>query len=111
MFGFVRPYVPDLTAWVRNFGQVMSPYDANGHYARTMAVFDAFSFADDPLGGHLLPKPAAERGRSPHVELGNLRRCPGAAAPPPADGSAPFVDTGELANPDCDAKQIPGAGP
>jgi phospholipid/cholesterol/gamma-HCH transport system substrate-binding protein len=101
IFGFARPYVPDLTAWLKDFGQAMAPYDANGHYARAMAVFDAFRFVDDADGGRLEPKAPSERGTSPYLSTGNLRRCPGAAAPPPADGSAPFVDTGELANADC----------
>ena len=43
IFSFVRPYVPDLVGWVRDFGQVMATYDANGHYARTLPVFDAYS--------------------------------------------------------------------
>jgi phospholipid/cholesterol/gamma-HCH transport system substrate-binding protein len=109
MFGFSRPYVPDLTAWLRGFGGAMATYDANGHYARAMAVFDAFHFVDDPLGGRLEPKAPAARGESPYLRVGNLRRCPGAAAPTPADGSAPFLDTGELANPDCDPSQGVGA--
>jgi phospholipid/cholesterol/gamma-HCH transport system substrate-binding protein len=109
MFGFSRPYVPDLTAWLRSFGGAMAPYDANGHYARAMAVFDAFHFVEDGEGGRLEPKPPAARGSSPYVRAGNLRRCPGSAAPVPADGSAPFVDTGELANPDCDPAQAVGA--
>jgi phospholipid/cholesterol/gamma-HCH transport system substrate-binding protein len=111
MFGFSRPYVPDLTAWLRSFGGAMATYDANGHYARAMAVFDAFDFVDDSEGGHLDPKAPAARGRSPYLKLGNLRRCPGTAAPSPADGSAPFVDSGELANPDCDPSQSVGAAP
>jgi phospholipid/cholesterol/gamma-HCH transport system substrate-binding protein len=111
MFGFSRPYVPDLTAWLRSFGGAMAPYDANGHYARAMAVFDAFHFVDDPLGGRLEPKPPAARGSSPYLKLGNLQRCPGSAARTPADGSAPFVDSGALANPDCDPSQAVGATP
>jgi phospholipid/cholesterol/gamma-HCH transport system substrate-binding protein len=111
IWGFIRPYAPDLTSWLRNFGGVMAPYDANGHYARTIPVFDAFNFTDDAEGGSLTPKPAAERGSSPHISTGNLRRCPGAGAPPAADGSAPFVDMGELANPDCDPSQTLGGTP
>jgi phospholipid/cholesterol/gamma-HCH transport system substrate-binding protein len=111
LLGFGRPYVPDLTAWMRSFGQAMSTFDANGHYARAMPVFDAFHFVDDAEGGHLDPKPPAQRGRSPYLKLGNLRRCPGAGAPPPADGSAPFVDSGELANADCDPSQVVGGAP
>ncbi len=111
MFSFARPYVPDMTAWFRSFGGAMATYDANGHYARAMPIFDAFNFVDDSDGGHLDPKAPAARGSSPYLSTGNLRRCPGAAARSPADGSAPFVDSGELANPDCDPSQTPGATP
>ena len=111
IFGFIRPYGPDLTAWLRSFGGAMAPYDANGHYARTVPVFDAFEFTDDANGGSLAPKPAATRGSSPYLSTGNLRRCPGAAAPPSPDGSSPFVDIGELANPDCDPSQVIGRAP
>jgi phospholipid/cholesterol/gamma-HCH transport system substrate-binding protein len=107
IFSFVRPYVPDLVGWVRGYGQIMAPYDANGHYARTLAVFDAYSTSD---GVHLTPKPAADRGRDANLKTGQLRRCPGAAARPLPDGSSPFVDNGPLANPDCDPAQAPGAG-
>lgn len=106
IFSFVRPYVPDLVGWVRDFGQVMATYDANGHYARTLPVFDAYS-SD---GTKLTPKPAIDRGRDANLKTGQLRRCPGAAARALPDGSAPFVDDGPLANPDCDPAQRPGAG-
>jgi phospholipid/cholesterol/gamma-HCH transport system substrate-binding protein len=106
IFSFVRPYVPDLVGWVRGYGQVMATYDANGHYARTLPVFDAYSTKD---GVHLTPKPAADRGQDPNLKTGQLRRCPGAAAPALPDGSSPFVDSGPLANPDCDPAQRPGA--
>jgi phospholipid/cholesterol/gamma-HCH transport system substrate-binding protein len=108
IFSFARPYVPDLTAWLKDFGMAMAPYDANGHYARAMAVFDAYDFVDDALGGRLEPKAPAQRGSSPYLSTGNLRRCPGAAAPAPADGSATFIDSGELANPDCDPSHSVG---
>ena len=107
VWGFIRPYAPDLVGWLRSFGGAMAPYDANGHYARSVAVFDAFNFTDDGEGGTLTPKPPAERGQSPNLSTGNLRRCPGsAAATLPADSSAPFVDVGELANADCDPSQV-----
>jgi phospholipid/cholesterol/gamma-HCH transport system substrate-binding protein len=108
IFSFARPYFPDFTQWARSFGAIFAPYDANGHYARTLAMFDAFSFVDDGAGGHFDPKPPAARGTSPYLVSGNVRRCPGAATRPPADGSAPFVDSGELSNPDCDPSQVPG---
>lgn len=111
IFSFSRPYVPDLVSWLHSFGQAMAPYDANGHYARAMPVFDSYSFVDDPEGGHLEPKSPSERGRSPYLKHNQLKRCPGTAAPSPADGSAPFVDDGPLANPDCDPSQTVGATP
>ena len=110
MFAFARPYTPDLVGWLRSFGSAMATYDANGHYARTMPVFNAFDFVDDAEGGRLEPKPPNERGSSAAVSTGNLRRCPGAATRAPADGSAPFVDSGSDANPDCDPSQRPGGG-
>ena len=111
IWGFIRPYTPDLVAWLRGFGGAMAPYDASGHYARSMPVFDNFTFTDDGEGGTLTPKPAGERGSSPYLSEGNLRRCPGSAAPRPLDGSAPFVDMGDLANPDCDPSQVIGGTP
>ena len=110
MFAFARPYTPDLVGWLRSFGSATATYDANGHYARTMPVFNAFEFIDDAEGGRLEPNPPNERGSSPAVSAGNLRRCPGAATRAPADGSAPFVDSGPDANADCDPSQRPGGG-
>jgi phospholipid/cholesterol/gamma-HCH transport system substrate-binding protein len=110
MFAFARPYTPDLVGWLRSFGSAMATYDANGHYARTMPVFNAFDFLDDAEGGRLQPKPPDQRGSSPALSTGNLRRCPGAATRAPADGSAPYVDSGPDANADCDPSQRPGGG-
>jgi phospholipid/cholesterol/gamma-HCH transport system substrate-binding protein len=106
MFSFIRPYAPDLVSFVRGFGSAMAPYDANGHYARAMPVLDAFTFVDDAEGGHLEPKSPSARGRSPFLSLNQLKRCPGSATRPPADGSAPFVDSGPLSNADCDPSQV-----
>jgi phospholipid/cholesterol/gamma-HCH transport system substrate-binding protein len=106
VLSFVRPYAPDLVGFVRSFGSAAATYDANGHYARTVPVFDAFSFTDDPLGGTLTPKDRSEKGRSPYLSTGNLRRCPGSALPGLSDASAPFVDNGPLANPDCDPSEV-----
>jgi phospholipid/cholesterol/gamma-HCH transport system substrate-binding protein len=92
-------------SFVKSFGGATATYDANGHYTRSLPIFDALGFTGSPGGGYLTPKPAAERGSSPYLSHGNLRRCPGAAAPAPADGSSPYVDSGALANPDCDPSQ------
>jgi phospholipid/cholesterol/gamma-HCH transport system substrate-binding protein len=101
VFEFARPYVPDLIAWISNWDGIFAPYDANGHYGRTMPVFDAFGLTDDAGGGELTPKPPNMRGGSGSLQTGFEQRCPGAAIRPPADGSAPFVDSGPLANPHC----------
>lgn len=99
---FARPYTPDLVGWLRDFGQGASNYDANGHYARIQPIFNAFQFTETPSGGVLTPRPNEERLSS--IQAGNLRRCPGTASQPAADGSAPFRDSeGTL---DCDPTQV-----
>jgi phospholipid/cholesterol/gamma-HCH transport system substrate-binding protein len=100
---FLRPYTPDLTGWLRDFGQGASNYDANGHYARIEPMFTPFSFTDNPAGGTLTPIPPSQRFDG--LETDQLRRCPGAASQPAADGSAPWRDaSGTL---DCDPNQVP----
>ena len=105
IFEFVRPYIPDLVAWVAGWDGVFAPYDANGHYARTVPVFDAFSFQDNAQGGTLTAKPPNLRGSGGALKSGFLYRCPGAGIIPPPDGSAPFVDSGPLSNPHCRASE------
>jgi phospholipid/cholesterol/gamma-HCH transport system substrate-binding protein len=105
VFSFARPYVPDLVSWVKSFGGAAGTYDANGHYVRSVPVFNAFTFSDDGSGPRLTPRPASERGTNPTLSNGNLRRCPGASTPSPSDGSAPFVDDGDLARADCNPAQ------
>jgi len=99
---FLRPYAPELTGWLRDFGQGASNYDANGHYARIQPIFNAFNFTDNPAGGVLTPIPGSERFNG--LETNQLRRCPGAASQSPVDGSAPWRDTsGTL---ECDPDQL-----
>jgi len=109
IFSFARPYVPDLVGFVRGVDAAGATYDANGHYIRTLPVFNAYTFTDDGQGGTLTPRPQAERGTNPALKTGNLLRCPGASTPAPLDLSAPFVDDGPLAAPDCDASERVGA--
>jgi phospholipid/cholesterol/gamma-HCH transport system substrate-binding protein len=106
VLSFIRPYAPDFIGFARSFGSAAATYDANGHYARTAPVFDAFSFQDDPAGGSYTIKSSAERGKSPYLKNGSLRRCPGASLPTLSDASAPFVDNGPLSNADCDPSQV-----
>ncbi len=101
---FLRPYIPELTAWFRDFGVGAANYDANGHYARIQPIFNAFQFRDTPAGNQEL-SPLAPALRLAGLSLNNLRRCPGAASQAPPDGSAPFRDSG--GNLDCDPSQVP----
>jgi phospholipid/cholesterol/gamma-HCH transport system substrate-binding protein len=101
VLAFARPYAPELTGWLRDFGQATANYDANGHYARIQPIVNLFRFTDDPDGGLLVPQDPNDRLAG--LQTGYLRRCPGAAAQRPADGSAPFRDDGEL---DCDARLV-----
>ena len=41
---FLRPYAPDISAWITHFSQVPAYYDANGHYARVLPIFNAFRY-------------------------------------------------------------------
>jgi phospholipid/cholesterol/gamma-HCH transport system substrate-binding protein len=102
VFKFLRPYTPDFVGWLRDFGQGSSNYDANGHFARIQPMFNAYSFTDNPAGGALTPIPPSQRLDG--LQTGYVRRCPGAASQPPADGSAPFRDIdGSL---DCDPSLV-----
>jgi len=105
IFRFARPYIPDLVAWVANWDGIFSPYDANGHYARTQPVFDAFGLG---ANGQLTQVSPAQRGSSKAVTHKNLQRCPGGGIATPADHSAPFVDTGAQGNAHCRASQSVG---
>ena len=102
---FIRPYTPELTGWIRSFGQATSAYDANGHYARVQPIFNSFAFDDDPAGVVLRPQPLTDKFRG--MQTGLLKRCPGTASQPAADGSAPFLDGSNLADGDCDPTQVP----
>jgi phospholipid/cholesterol/gamma-HCH transport system substrate-binding protein len=111
IFEFVRPYIPDLLGWVSGWDGLFAPYDANGHYARTMPVFDAFSFEDNAQGGTLVAKPPNLRGSGGALKTGFLYRCPGSAILPPSDHSAPFVDSGPLSNAHCHPTETIGGTP
>jgi len=104
---FARPYMPELVGWFRDFGVGSANYDANGHYARIQPIFNAFQLHELPAGpAQLVPLPVAQRLDG--LQTGILRRCPGSASQPAADGSAPWRDSG--GNLDCDPTQVV-AGP
>jgi len=97
---FLGPYSPDLTSTLRTFGQAAAYYDADGHYVHVTPVLPSFK-----LGANNTLVPAASSQEALEGLLsGQLRRCPGAATQPAADGSSPFAD-GELLT--CDPTQTP----
>ena len=95
---FWGPYAPDLTGAARAFAQTGSYYDADGHYARLSPVFPEFELEGNTL------KPAPAQTVIKKLKTGQLRRCPGGATQPAADGSSPFTDNGLLS---CDPTQTP----
>jgi phospholipid/cholesterol/gamma-HCH transport system substrate-binding protein len=102
VISYIRPYTPDLTGWITKFGEVASPYDANGHYARIQPMFNQFQYTDTPAGPALTPLPDSTAGRN-GLNARNSLRCPGAAMQPPPDGSAPWPDDA----PGCDPTNVP----
>ncbi len=96
---FFGPYSPDLEGTLRDFGQTAAYYDANGHYARVSPVFPDFA-----LGANDNLTPASGAQALAPLKSGQLRRCPGAATQPAADGSSPFTDGGALS---CEPSQHP----
>jgi phospholipid/cholesterol/gamma-HCH transport system substrate-binding protein len=97
---FFGPYAPEFAGTFRTFGQASAYYDANGHYARVSPVAPSFT-----LGSNNTLTPAASPQQALEgLKTGQLRRCPGAATQPSADGSAPFTDNGQLG---CDPTQTP----
>jgi phospholipid/cholesterol/gamma-HCH transport system substrate-binding protein len=99
MTALFGPYSPDFEGLIRDFGQATGYYDANGHYARVAALFPDFE-----LGSNNTLKPANPAQVLSGLKTGQLRRCPGAATQPAADGSSPFSDNGALG---CDPTETP----
>lgn len=97
---FFGPYAPDLVGLLRDFGEATAYYDANGHYAHVLPVFGDFAYNES---NNTLTPTTPTAGLS-GLKVGQLRRCPGAAAAPPPDGSAPFTDNGLLG---CIAQEVP----
>jgi phospholipid/cholesterol/gamma-HCH transport system substrate-binding protein len=94
------PYSPDLVGTLRTFGTAAGYYDADGHYVHLSPVFPSFTLGENNT---LHPASSPEAALA-DLKSGQLRRCPGAATQPAADGSSPFTD-GELL--DCDPTETP----
>ena len=104
MLEFMRPYIPELVGWFRDFGVGAANYDANGHYARIQPIFNAFQLDELPVGPpQLVPLPVAQRLDGP-ADRHAARAARAPPASPPPDGSAPFRDSG--GNLDCDPTQV-----
>jgi phospholipid/cholesterol/gamma-HCH transport system substrate-binding protein len=97
---FFGPYSPDLAGTLRTFGQATAYYDADGHYLRATPILPDFKLGEN---NNLTPA-ASPQAALEGLKSGQLRRCPGAATAPAADGSSPFVD-GELLS--CDPSEVP----
>ena len=96
---FFGPYTPDFEGLFRNLGAGAGYYDANGHYARVTP-----DFADFKLGEKEELTPVSPQQGLEGLKTHELRRCPGGATQPAADGSSPFTDNGQL---ECDPSQTP----
>ncbi len=115
---FLRPYAPDVLAWLSKFGEVTAYYDGNGHYARAMpAASNVFDYNDNGAGADTLDpqyvQPAGSQEQFQDITtLNPVTRCPGGGSAPAADGSNPFNDNGNLvfgtgSGADCDPSDIP----
>jgi phospholipid/cholesterol/gamma-HCH transport system substrate-binding protein len=100
---FLRSYTPDIFNGISKLGQVSGYYDGSGHYIRGATSLQNL-FKDE--SGDLLPLKKSEQFQPFGSGATIPKRCPGGAAQPPADNSAPYVNpphTGSSVNPsECD---------
>jgi phospholipid/cholesterol/gamma-HCH transport system substrate-binding protein len=96
---FFGPYSPDLAGTLNTFGQSSAFYDADGHYVRVNPLLPDFK-----LGPNNNLAPTTPQASLEGLSTGQLRRCPGAATQPAADGSSPFTDNELLS---CDPSETP----
>ncbi len=88
----LRPYTPDLLAFLGRFGQATSNYDANGHYLRVQPTGINF-FNWNSATNVLDPAPTTQQFQE--YDNGFFNRCPGGSTQP-ISGSNPFLDNGAL---------------
>ena len=105
----LRPYAPDLLAFLSNFGFLTANYDGNGHYARVNpAAQNIFDYQDNgPAPDTLEPIYTNPEAQYNDIQFDLFRRCPGGGAPVAPDGSNPFLDGGALGAGDCDPSDLP----
>jgi phospholipid/cholesterol/gamma-HCH transport system substrate-binding protein len=98
----LRPYTPDLLAFLGRFGQASSNYDGNGHYLRVQpSGMNLFSW--NSASSVLEPIPVADQFAD--FDNGFFNRCPGGSTQP-IPGSNPFGDQGRLDGV-CDPAAVP----
>jgi phospholipid/cholesterol/gamma-HCH transport system substrate-binding protein len=87
IIAFGRPYTPDLLGWFDDFSTT-GAQDALGGYARVQIYLNAFTFSN----GVPTLLPLSERGENfkAVMNLGQYKRCPGAAESRAKDGSNVF---------------------
>lgn len=105
----LRPYTPDLTAFISRFGAATAYYDGNGHYARIQPaaanVFDSQQVTPDT--STLVPQYTDPGAQFDDLQVINpIRRCPGTGSALLSDGSNPFLDGGNLTGV-CNPNHIP----
>lgn len=105
---FLRPYSPDLFAWLSKFAEVTAYFDGNGHYARVQpAASNVFDYATNGAAPDTLePIYTSPERQFDDIQFGIFKRCPGAGSAPAPDGSNPFLDSGSL-NGQCNPSDIP----
>ena len=86
-----RPYTPDFVGWMDDFSHT-GAYDALGSFSKAQMYFSAFSVEDGLPTGDILPP--AQRGQAfkEIANLGQVKRCPGAAEEAAPDGSNVFSE-------------------
>jgi phospholipid/cholesterol/gamma-HCH transport system substrate-binding protein len=81
-----RPYAPDFVGWMDDFSHT-GGYDANGSFSRTQTLLNAFSPSDGSGAFALLPLSNRADVLKRFSRTQQVKRCPGAAEEPAADGS------------------------
>lgn len=107
---FLRPYAPDLMAFLTKFGQATAYFDGNSHYGRVQpSASNVFSYnTNGGLPDTLDPQYTNPAAQWNQIEtLNPVRRCPGGGSAPAADGSNPFLDNGLLGPADCNPSDVP----
>jgi phospholipid/cholesterol/gamma-HCH transport system substrate-binding protein len=103
---FIRSYTPDIFNGISKLGQVSGFYDGSGHYLRGATSLQNL-FKDE--SGTLVPLKKSEQFQPFGGGATIPKRCPGGAAEPPADNSAPYVNpphTGSAVDPgECNPTQ------